>query len=193
MKTDIEIAQEAAPRPITEIALKAGLLEDELEPYGRYKAKVLPGAFDRLREAPNGKLVLVTAITPTVAGEGKTTTTVGLGQALCALGRRGVVTIREPAMGPVFGMKGGAAGGGYSQVIPMEDINLHFTGDFHAITAANNLLAALIDNHLQQGNALGIDSRRISWRRCLDVNDRSLRSVVTGLGGATEGVPRESG
>ena len=193
MKTDIEIAQEAIPRPISEIALKAGLLEDELEPYGRYKAKVLPGAFERLREAPNGKLVLVTAITPTVAGEGKTTTTVGLGQALCALGRRGVVTIREPAMGPVFGMKGGAAGGGFSQVIPMEDINLHFTGDFHAITAANNLLAALIDNHLQQGNALGIDPRRISWRRCLDVNDRSLRSVVTGLGGATEGVPRESG
>jgi len=193
MKTDIEIAQEATPRPISEIALKAGLLEDELEPYGRYKAKVLPGAFERLREAPNGKLVLVTAITPTVAGEGKTTTTVGLGQALCALGRRGVVTIREPAMGPVFGMKGGAAGGGFSQVIPMEDINLHFTGDFHAITAANNLLAALIDNHLQQGNALGIDPRRISWRRCLDVNDRSLRSVVTGLGGATEGVPRESG
>jgi formate--tetrahydrofolate ligase len=193
MKTDIEIAQEATPRPITEIALKAGLLEEELEPYGRYKAKVLPGAFERLREAPNGKLVLVTAITPTIAGEGKTTTTVGLGQALCALGRRGVVTIREPAMGPVFGMKGGAAGGGYSQVIPMEDINLHFTGDFHAITAANNLLAALIDNHLQQGNALGIDPRRITWRRCLDVNDRSLRSVVTGLGGATEGVPRESG
>ncbi|HVA89877.1 MAG TPA: formate--tetrahydrofolate ligase [Chloroflexota bacterium] len=193
MKTDIEIAQEATPRPITEIALNAGLLEEELEPYGRYKAKVLPGAFERLREAPTGKLVLVTAITPTVAGEGKTTTTVGLGQALCALGRRAVVTIREPAMGPVFGVKGGAAGGGYSQVIPMEDINLHFTGDFHAITAANNLLAALIDNHLQQGNGLGIDPRRITWRRCLDVNDRSLRSVITGLGGATEGVPRESG
>ncbi len=193
MKTDIEIAQEAMPRPIIEVGLQAGLREDELELYGRYKAKVLPAAFARLRDAPNGKLVLVTAITPTVAGEGKTTTTVGLGQALVALGKRAVVTIREPAMGPVFGVKGGAAGGGYSQVIPMEDINLHFTGDFHAVTAANNLLAALIDNHLQQGNALGLDPRRVTWRRCLDVNDRSLRSVITGLGGASQGVPRETG
>jgi len=193
MKSDIEIAQAARPRLIVEIAGRAGLLEDELELYGRYKAKVLPAAFDRLRATPDGKLVLVTAMTPTVAGEGKTTTTVGLGQALCAIGARAVVTIREAAMGPVFGVKGGAAGGGYSQVIPMEDINLHFTGDFHAITAANNLLAAMIDNHLQQGNALSIDARRVTWRRCLDVNDRSLRAVITGLGGPTEGVPRESG
>jgi formate--tetrahydrofolate ligase len=193
MKSDIEIAQEAVPRPIVEVGREAGLREDELELYGRYKAKVLPAAFARLNGAPNGKLVVVTAITPTVAGEGKTTTTVGLGQALVALGKRAVVTIREPAMGPVFGVKGGAAGGGYSQVIPMEEINLHFTGDFHAITSANNLLAALIDNHLQQGNALGIDPRRVTWRRCLDVNDRSLRSVITGLGGVGEGVPRETG
>ena len=193
MKSDIEIAQAARPRLIVEIAGRAGLLEDELELYGRYKAKVLPAAFDRLRATPDGKLVLVTAMTPTVAGEGKTTTTVGLGQALCAIGARAVVTIREAAMGPVFGVKGGAAGGGYSQVIPMEDINLHFTGDFHAITAANNLLAAMIDNHLQQGNALSIDARRVTWRRCLDVNDRSLRGVITGLGGPAEGVPRESG
>jgi len=193
MKSDIEIAQAARPRPIIEIAARAGLAEDELELYGRYKAKVLPAAFDRLRATPDGKLVLVTAMTPTVAGEGKTTTTVGLGQALCALGERAVVTIREAAMGPVFGAKGGAAGGGYSQVIPMEDINLHFTGDFHAITSANNLLAAMIDNSLQQGNARGLDARRITWRRCLDVNDRSLRDVVIGLGGPTAGVPRESG
>ncbi|MDQ2742238.1 MAG: formate--tetrahydrofolate ligase, partial [Chloroflexota bacterium] len=158
-----------------------------------YKAKVLPSAFERLRGQPNGKLVIVTAMTPTVAGEGKTTTTVGLAQALCKIGKRAVATIREAAMGPVFGVKGGAAGGGYSQVIPMEDINLHFTGDMHAITAANNLLAALIDNHLQQGNALGLDTRRITWRRCLDVNDRSLRDIVTGLGGPSEGVPRETG
>ncbi len=193
MKSAIEIAQAARPRPITEIAARAGLIEDELELYGRYKAKVLPAAFDRLRATPDGKLVLVTAMTPTVAGEGKTTTTVGLGQALCAIGERAVVTIREAAMGPVFGVKGGAAGGGYSQVIPMEDINLHFTGDFHAITAANNLLAAMIDNHLQHGNALSIDARHVTWRRCLDVNDRSLRDVITGLGGPSEGVPRESG
>ena len=193
MKRDIEIAQEAQPRPILEIGIEAGLREDELEWYGPYKAKVLPAAFERLRNQPNGKLVLTTGMTPTVAGEGKTTTTVGLGQALCRLGKRAVVTIREPAMGPVFGVKGGAAGGGYSQVLPMEDINLHFTGDMHAITAANNLLAAIIDNHLQQGNALRIDSRRITWRRCLDVNDRSLRDVITGLGGPSEGVPRETG
>ncbi|HZS88846.1 MAG TPA: formate--tetrahydrofolate ligase [Chloroflexota bacterium] len=193
MKSDIEIAQAATPRPIVEVAADAGLREDELDLYGRYKAKVLPAAFQRLRDRPNGKLVIVTAMTPTVAGEGKTTTTVGLGQGLAKIGKRPVVTIREAAMGPVFGVKGGAAGGGYSQVIPMEDINLHFTGDFHAITAANNLLAAIIDNHLQQGNALGIDARRITWRRCLDVNDRSLRDVIVGLGGPTEGVPRESG
>jgi formate--tetrahydrofolate ligase len=193
VKSDIEIAQEAQSRPIVDVAAEAGLLEDEIELYGRYKAKILPAAYARLREQPDGKLVLVTAMTPTVAGEGKTTTTVGLGQALRAIGKRAIVTIREPAMGPVFGVKGGAAGGGYSQVIPMEDINLHFTGDFHAITSANNLLAALIDNHLQQGNALGLDSRRITWRRCLDVNDRSLRAVITGLGGPSEGVPRETG
>jgi formate--tetrahydrofolate ligase len=193
MKSDIEIAQEAQPRPITEVAAEAGLHQDEIELYGRYKAKILPAAFARVQANPDGKLVIVTAMTPTVAGEGKTTTTVGLGQALCAIGKRAIVTIREPAMGPVFGVKGGAAGGGYSQVIPMEDINLHFTGDFHAITAANNLLAALIDNHLQQGNALGLDARRVTWRRCLDVNDRSLRAVITGLGGVTEGVPRETG
>ena len=193
MLSDIEIAQAAVPRPIARVAAEAGLLEDEIDLYGRYKAKVLPQAFARLVDRPDGKLVIVTAMTPTVAGEGKTTTTIGLGQALVALGKRAVVTLREPAMGPVFGVKGGAAGGGYSQVIPMEDINLHFTGDFHAITAANNLLAALIDNHLQQGNELGLDPRRISWRRCLDVNDRSLRAVISGLGGPTEGVPRETG
>jgi formate--tetrahydrofolate ligase len=193
MKSDIEIAQEASPKPIADIAAAAGLLADELDLYGRYKAKVRQAALDRLGGQPDGKLVVVTAMTPTVAGEGKTTVTVGLGQALCAIGKRAVVTLREPAMGPVFGVKGGAAGGGYSQVIPMEDINLHFTGDFHAITAANNLLAALIDNHLQQGNSLGIDSRRITWRRCLDVNDRALRAVITGLGGPTEGMPRETG
>ncbi|MGI8827434.1 MAG: formate--tetrahydrofolate ligase [Chloroflexota bacterium] len=193
MKSDIEIAQAATLRPIMDVGTEAGLHEDELELYGRYKAKVLPYAFDRLRSQPDGKLVLVTAMTPTVAGEGKTTTTVGLAQALCKIGKRAVATIREAAMGPVFGVKGGAAGGGYSQVIPMEDINLHFTGDMHAITAANNLLAAVIDNHLQQGNALGIDPRRITWRRCLDVNDRSLRQVIIGLGGPTEGLPRETG
>jgi formate--tetrahydrofolate ligase len=193
MKSDIEIAQSVRLRPIVDVAREAGLQEEELELYGRYKAKVLPPAFERLQDTKNGKLVLLTCMTPTIAGEGKTTTAVGLGQALCALGKRGVVTLREAAMGPVFGAKGGAAGGGYSQVVPMEDINLHFTGDFHAITAANNLLAALIDNHLQQGNSLGIDSRRVTWRRCLDVNDRALRDVVTGLGGPTEGAPRESG
>jgi formate--tetrahydrofolate ligase len=193
MRSDIEIAQSVRLRPIVDVARDAGLREDELELFGRYKAKVLPPAFERLQDTTNGKLVILTCMTPTIAGEGKTTTAVGLGQALCKLGRRGVVTLREAAMGPVFGAKGGAAGGGYSQVVPMEDINLHFTGDFHAITSANNLLAALIDNHLQQGNSLGIDSRRINWRRCLDVNDRSLRDVVIGLGGPTEGVPRESG
>jgi formate--tetrahydrofolate ligase len=193
MKTDIEIAQEANPRPISEVAVEAGLRGEELESYGKYKAKVLPIAFERLHDHPNGKLVIITGMTPTIAGEGKTTIAVGLGQALCRIGRRAVVTIREPAMGPVFGVKGGAAGGGYSQVIPMEDINLHFTGDMHAMTAANNLLAALVDNHLQQGNPLGIDSRRVTWRRCLDVNDRALRDTIIGLGGPSQGVPRETG
>jgi formate--tetrahydrofolate ligase len=193
VKTDIEIAHEVKPRSIIEIAAEVGLREDELELYGRYKAKILPAAFERLRQWPDGKLVIVTAMTPTVAGEGKTTTTIGLGQALCRIGKRGVAAIREPAMGPVFGVKGGATGGGYAQVIPMEDINLHFTGDFHAITAANNLLAAMIDNHLQQGNGLDIDPRRITWRRCLDINDRALRNIVIGLGGPSSGIPRESG
>ncbi|GAC1323056.1 MAG: formate--tetrahydrofolate ligase [Chloroflexota bacterium] len=193
MRSDIEIAQAANLRPIRDVAIDAGLCEDELESYGRYKAKILPSAFNRLERDPNGKLVVLTSMTPTIAGEGKTTTTVGLGQALRRIGKRAIVTIREPAMGPVFGVKGGAAGGGYSQVVPMEDINLHFTGDMHAVTAANNLLAALIDNHLQHGNALGIDPRRITWRRCLDVNDRSLRGVIIGLGGPSEGVPRETG
>jgi formate--tetrahydrofolate ligase len=193
IKTDIEIAQEAPIRPILEVAAQAGLFEDELELYGRYKAKVLPPAFERLRGHPDGKLIIATAMTPTVAGEGKTTTTIGLCQALQKEGKRAVATIREAAMGPVFGIKGGAAGGGYSQVIPMEDINLHFTGDFHAITAANNLLAALLDNHLQQDNELDVDPRKITWRRCLDVNDRSLRNVITGLGGPWEGIPRETG
>ncbi len=193
MKSDLVIAQEAQPRPIVEIAAAAGLLEDELELYGRYKAKVLPFAFARLHDRPDGKLIVVTAMTPTVAGEGKTTTAIGLAQALQQIGKRAILGLREPAMGPVFGVKGGATGGGYSQVIPMEDINLHFTGDFHAIAAANNLLAALVDNHLQQGNALAIDPRRVTWRRCLDVNDRALRNVIVGLGGATEGIPRETG
>lgn len=193
MKSDIAIAQEAVLRPIVEIAREVGLSADEFDTYGRFKAKVLPSALTRLANHPDGKLVIVTAMTPTIAGEGKTTTTIGLGQGMARIGKRAVVTLREPAMGPVFGAKGGAAGGGYSQVVPMEDINLHFTGDFHAITSANNVLAALVDNHLQQGNQLGLDSRRITWRRCLDVNDRALRSVVIGLGGASEGVPRETG
>lgn len=193
MNSDLEIAQAARLKPILEIGAEAGLLEDELELYGRYKAKVLPTALRRLGENPDGRLVIITAMTPTVAGEGKTTTTVGLAQALCKIGKRAVATIREAAMGPVFGVKGGAAGGGYSQVVPMEDINLHFTGDMHAITAANNVLAALIDNHLQQGNTHGLDSRRVTWRRCVDINDRSLRRVIVGLGGIGEGVPRETG
>jgi len=193
MKSDIEIAQAACLRPILEVADEAGLHEDELEIYGRHKAKVLPAAFDRLQDEPDGKLVILTSMTPTVAGEGKTTTAVGLGQAMRKIGKRAIVTIREAAMGPVFGVKGGAAGGGYSQLLPMEDINLHFTGDMHAVTSANNLLAALIDNYLHQGNGLGLDARRVTWRRCLDVNDRSLRDVIIGLGGPTEGVPRETG
>ena len=192
MKTDIEIAQSTQLLPITQIAEKAGIEEKYLEPYGRVKAKI---SLDLLKEntKEDGKLILVTAITPTPAGEGKTTTTIGLADALSRIGKNVMVALREPSLGPVFGVKGGAAGGGYAQVAPMEDINLHFTGDFHAIGAANNLLAAMIDNHIYQGNALGIDPRRITWRRCVDMNDRQLRNVVDGLGGKTNGTPREDG
>ena len=191
-KTDIEIAREARPKKITEIAAECGIDEKYVELYGNYKAKInyrMMNALDR----PDGRLVLVTAITPTPAGEGKTTTTVGLADGLRQIGRKSVVALREPSLGPVFGVKGGAAGGGYAQVIPMEDINLHFTGDFHAIGAANNLLAAMLDNHIQQGNALGIDPRQITWRRAVDMNDRQLRNIVDGLGGRTNGTPREDG
>ena len=191
MLSDIEIAQGAKMLPITEIASRLGLSPEDLEPYGRYKAKISEEALARLGGKPDGKLILVTAINPTPAGEGKTTTTVGLGQALEKLQKKAVIALREPSLGPVFGVKGGAAGGGYAQVVPMEDINLHFTGDMHAITSANNLLCAMLDNHLQQGNALGIDTRRILFRRCLDMNDRALRGTVVGLGGKLNGVPRE--
>ena len=191
MKTDIEIAQAAEMLPIAQIARQVGLDEDKLEFYGKYKAKVDTLA---LRDVPRkGKLILVTAINPTPAGEGKTTTSVGLADALHRLGKKAVLALREPSLGPVFGIKGGAAGGGYAQVVPMEDINLHFTGDFHAIGAANNLLAAMLDNHIQQGNALDIDVRRITWKRCVDMNDRQLRNIVCGLGGKVNGVPREDG
>ena len=193
MLTDIEIAQKAGMRPISEIARGLGIREEELEPYGRYKAKLNDSLFRRLADRPDGKLILVTAINPTPAGEGKTTTTAGLGEAMAKIGKKAVLALREPSLGPVFGIKGGAAGGGYAQVVPMEDINLHFTGDMHALTSANNLLCALLDNHIQQGNALGIDPRRILIRRCLDMNDRALRSIVVGLGGKANGVPREDG
>jgi len=193
MKTDVEIAQEAVIRPIREIAEKLGIPEDELELYGKYKAKITLDAWQRVKDQPNGKLILVTAINPTPAGEGKTTTSVGLADAFHEQGKKTAVALREPSLGPCFGLKGGAAGGGYSQVVPMEDINLHFTGDFHAITTAHNLLAAVIDNHIQQGNALDIDVRRIVWKRVLDLNDRALRHVVIGLGGKPHGVPRETG
>lgn len=191
MLTDIEIAQQADIRPITEIAEKLGIEDDELELYGRYKAKLSPKINERLADRKDGKLVLVTAINPTPAGEGKTTTTVGLGQAMALIGKKAVLALREPSLGPVFGIKGVAAGGGYAQVIPMEDINLHFTGDMHAITTANNLLCAIIDNHIQQGNELEIDPRRIIFKRCLDMNDRALRNIVVGLGGKINGMPRE--
>lgn len=193
MLTDIEIAQKTQLRPITEIGKKLGLKEEELELYGRYKAKINETAFARLADKPDGKLVLVTAINPTPAGEGKTTTTAGLGQAMAKIGKNAVIALREPSLGPVFGVKGGAAGGGYAQVLPMEDINLHFTGDMHAITSANNLCCAMLDNHMQQGNPLGIDPRRILIKRCLDMNDRALRNIVVGLGGKINGVPREDG
>ena len=193
MLTDIEIAQQAKLKPIREIAESLGVREEELEPYGRYKAKLNEALFQRVKDAPDGKLILVTAINPTPAGEGKTTTTAGLGQAMARIGKKAIIALREPSLGPVFGIKGGAAGGGYAQVVPMEDINLHFTGDMHAITAANNLLCAMLDNHMQQGNALQIDQRRILIKRCLDMNDRALRNVVVGLGGKINGIPREDG
>ena len=192
-KSDIEIAQEATPRHISEIARKLGLTEDDIEYYGKYKAKVDYNLLNQGDPNHKAKLILVTAINPTPAGEGKTTTTIGVGDALSRLGKKTVIALREPSLGPVFGVKGGAAGGGYAQVIPMEDINLHFTGDFHAIGAANNLLAAMLDNHIYQGNELDIDNRRIVWRRCVDMNDRQLRNVVDGLGGKAQGVVREDG
>ncbi len=191
MLSDIEIAQQAELLPVKEIAEKLNIKENELEPYGHYKAKLSDELMERLQDKPDGKLILVTAINPTPAGEGKTTTTAGLGQAMAKIGKNAIIALREPSLGPVFGIKGGAAGGGYAQVLPMEDINLHFTGDMHAITAANNLLCAMLDNHMQQGNALGIDQRRILIKRCLDMNDRALRNVIVGLGGKVNGVPRE--
>lgn len=191
MLSDIEIAQKAEMKPIQEIAEKVGIRPEELEQYGPYKAKVSLALTKRVKEQPEGKLILVTAISPTPAGEGKTTTTVGLGQALAKLGKKVMICLREPSLGPCMGVKGGAAGGGYSQVVPMEDINLHFTGDIHAVTAAHNLLSAMLDNHIQQGNALNIDTRRIVWGRVLDMNDRVLRQIVVGLGGKANGVPRE--
>ena len=191
MKTDIEIAQEAQMLPITEVVKEIGLTADDLELYGKYKAKISNEYLKKIEGNKKGKLILVTAINPTPAGEGKTTTSVGLGQAFGKLGKKAIIALREPSLGPCFGIKGGAAGGGYAQVVPMEDLNLHFTGDFHAITAANNLLAALLDNHIQQGNALRIDTRQIVWKRCLDMNDRVLRNVVVGLGSKTDGFVRE--
>ena len=193
MLSDIQIAQQAVLKPITKIAQELGIEEEELEPYGRYKAKVNDKLFQRVKDRKDGRLVLVTAINPTPAGEGKTTVTTGVGQAMAKIGKKAVIALREPSLGPVFGVKGGAAGGGYSQVLPMEDINLHFTGDMHAITAANNLLCALLDNHIHQGNSLNIDPRRILIKRCLDMNDRELRNIVAGLGGRINGVPREDG
>ncbi|MBD5527525.1 MAG: formate--tetrahydrofolate ligase [Lachnospiraceae bacterium] len=191
MKTDIQIAQEAALEPVTLVAERMGIPEEELELYGRYKAKISDTYLGQIQERPDGKLILVTAINPTPAGEGKTTVTVGLGEAFGKLGKKAVIALREPSLGPCFGIKGGAAGGGYAQVVPMEDLNLHFTGDFHAITSANNLLAALLDNHIQQGNELQIDTRQVVWKRCLDMNDRVLRNIVVGMGTKADGVVRE--
>ena len=191
MKTDIQIAQEAQMKPIGQVAESIGISEDELEFYGKYKDKLSDELWDRIKDNESGKLVLVTAINPTPAGEGKTTTTVGLGDALTRLGKRTVIALREPSLGPCFGIKGGAAGGGYAQVVPMDELNLHFTGDFHAITSANNLLAAMLDNHIQQGNALRIDPRQVVWKRCLDMNDRVLRNIVVGLGNKMDGMVRE--
>src|SRR2546421_2541026 len=193
MKTGLEIAQEATLRPIAEVAAQAGLQDDEVDLYGRYKAKVSLSVLDRLRDRPDAPIVIVTAITPTKAGEGKTTTSLSLTQGLGKLGKRVVLCLREPSMGPVFGIKGGGTGGGYAQVLPMEDINLHFTGDFHAIAAAHNLLAAALDASIYNDDPLDIEPRTISWPRCLDVNDRSLRNIIIGLGGTAHGVPRESG
>ena len=191
MKTDIQIAQEAEMKHIKEVAVQADISEDELEFYGKYKAKLSDELWNRIKDNEDGKLVLVTAINPTPAGEGKTTTSVGLGQAFAKLGKKAMIALREPSLGPCFGIKGGAAGGGYAQVVPMEDLNLHFTGDFHAITSANNLLAAMLDNHIQQGNTLGIDPRQVVWKRCVDMNDRVLRNIVVGLGRKTDGMVRE--
>jgi len=193
MKSDVEIAQAARMKAISEIAAEIGLEEDDIEQYGKYKAKISLAAWDKIKDRPNGKLVLVTAINPTAAGEGKTTTTVGLGDAFKKLGKKSMIALREPSLGPCFGIKGGAAGGGYAQIVPMEDINLHFTGDIHAVTTANNLLAAIIDNHLHHGNELNIDPRRITWRRVVDLNERALRQIISGLGGKINGVPRENG
>ncbi len=191
MKTDIQIAQEAVMEPIVEVAKRLHIEADDLELYGKYKAKISEGYLKKAEGNPDGKLILVTAINPTPAGEGKTTVSVGLGQAFGRLGKKAVIALREPSLGPCFGIKGGAAGGGYAQVVPMEDLNLHFTGDFHAITSANNLLAAMLDNHIQQGNALEIDTRQVVWKRCLDMNDRVLRNIVVGMGGKADGVVRE--
>ncbi len=191
MKTDIQIAQEAKLEPIVKVAQGLGISEDELELYGKYKAKLSEEYLEKISRNPQGKLILVTAINPTPAGEGKTTTSVGLGQAFGRLGKKALIVLREPSLGPCFGIKGGAAGGGYAQLVPMEELNLHFTGDFHAVTSANNLLAALLDNHIQQGNELGIDTRQVVWKRCLDMNDRALRNTVIGLGAKTDGVVRE--
>src|SRR5512137_702112 len=193
MPSDIEIAQKAKMLRVTEVAAKLGIPEDQLEPYGHYKAKVHLNYIETLKDRPDGKLVLVSAISPTPAGEGKTTTAVGLGDALNRIGKKAVICLREPSLGPVFGMKGGAAGGGHAQVVPMEDINLHFTGDFNAIGVANNLLAALVDNHIHHGNELGIDLRRVTWKRVVDMNDRALREINVALGGPANGYPREDG
>ena len=193
MLSDIEIAQQAKMQKITDVAAKLGISEDDIELYGKYKAKLSYDLIRRVKDKKDGKLILVTAITPTPAGEGKSTTTVGLAQGLAKLGKKVIVALREPSLGPCMGIKGGAAGGGYSQVVPMEDINLHFTGDFHAITSAHMLLAAMLDNHIQQGNALNIDPRRIAWKRVVDMNDRELRNIVVGLGGKAHGVPRQDG
>jgi len=193
LKTDVQIAQEAKMLPIKEVAAKLNISEDDLVNYGKYKAKVSLDVFERLKDKPDGKLILVTAINPTPAGEGKTTTNIGLSMGLNKIGKTAITALREPSLGPSFGMKGGAAGGGFAQVVPMEDINLHFTGDFHAITTSNNLISALLDNHIHQGNALGIDPRRVVWKRVMDMNDRALRSIVVGLGGKPNGMPREDG
>ena len=193
MLTDIEIAQQAEMEPIKNVAAKLGMSEDDIEMYGKYKAKLSDEYMQSVKDNENGKLVLVTAINPTPAGEGKTTVTVGLGQAMCKLGKKAVIALREPSLGPCFGVKGGAAGGGYAQVVPMEDLNLHFTGDFHAITSANNLLAAVMDNHMHQGNALRIDPKRIVFKRCLDMNDRVLRNIIVGMGKKGDGVMRQDG